>query len=363
MQTKLTPTLIQQGGKLRAVWRAQDVSSVKQSEDSNASVQHAFTGPFTRSQAAASDDASSVDAAEVAQREIEVQARFEALYKDDVQRRIRKEKRMAEHVAREDNRMRTMQIGNSRHFGPTRRWEDRYIELCQLHTEKESRNEAIRNEMESQREVEEMRECSFRPKINSSPKQRAQSAAWRKAEEVGKRLADSQQHHLKAIQSIQQEEEQLDRQVKDECEAALAETTEKALAEVDAFLQGEEGQKELYDRARAYQDANPGIDEARAFDEAKGDIIHANEQTLRATVLGQFKDRRQVERKRFQIRRLQVVHELIKLEAEWNKATAKLPACSRPQVFDPEVVARIKQEPWYLIARHTASQITGAPPK
>jgi len=357
MQAQLTPTLIQQGGKLRAVWRAHDAANVKNVDDSHRRPRH----PFTTPQSGVSEDGSSADASDIAQREIEVQARFEALYKDDVQRRIRKEKRIAEHVAREDSRTRSMQIGSSRNSVSARRWEDRYIELCQLQAEKERKDEMMRNELERQREFDEMQECSFRPHINASPKQRAHSEARRKADEVGKRLAERQKCHLHVIQNIQQEEVEFDDRMKGECEVALAKTSEESHKTVDAFLQGEEGQRELCDRARAYQDANPGIDEDRAFAEAKGDIVHASSQNLRSKVLAEFKDRRQVERKRFQIRRLQVIHELVKLEAEWNRAIAKLPLCARTQAFDPDLVAKMKQEPWYLIARHTVSQITSGP--
>lgn len=60
-------------------------------------------------------------------------------------------------------------------------------------------------------------------------------------------------------------------------------------------------------------------------------------------------------RQRHQIRRLQVVHELIKLEAEYAAAVGKATKVVIKD-FDPDLVAKVKQQPWYIVARATAAQ-------
>lgn len=142
-------------------------------------------------------------------------------------------------------------------------------------------------------------------------------------------------------------------------EEELARITEENRLNVARFVATPEGKRAHLERAEAYRDANPGIDMQRAHQEAYQDIVASNEQQLKRSVLTDAKEKRHLQRQRLQIRRLQVVHELIKLEAQYQEAIGGKP---RPWVrdlisdFDPGFVAKIKQEPWYVVARHSAAQ-------
>merc|ERR550514_174121 len=100
-------------------------------------------------------------------------------------------------------------------------------------------------------------------------------------------------------------------------EEELTRTSDENRLNVARFVATPEGKRALLERAEAYRDANPGIDMTRAHQEAYQDIIASNEQQLRRSVLNDAKEKRHLQRQRLQIRRLQVVHELIKLEAQY----------------------------------------------
>ena len=68
-----------------------------------------------------------------------------------------------------------------------------------------------------------------------------------------------------------------------------------------------------------------------------------------------FKDRRRLGRQRMQIRRLQLVHELAKLEQRYHEEEA-----GPPGEFDPSLVRALKREEWYLVAKHTAEEVAAA---
>lgn len=381
VQPKLAPMLIQQGGKLRAVWRAEQyakpgfageegvgdsrmvypppLSARSTATNSTAQENNAAVSAGGRNGAAASDKALLQEDRDASERALHLQARFEALHADSAQRMARLNQSRQEKLRREEAERVDVSGGSSAKKFDPEGFGKRYRRVETTLRERAKGREIVRRQNAALKEVEEMAECTFKPKLVArSAAQRRETAKERDRKILVQRLGAGQKAHLQDLEQVGAEEEEYERQLRRECEAELEEKVGSASSrdEVEEFLRGDAGRKALADRVQAYIEANPGIGEVRATEEARKDVAKAREAALREELMERFKEKRRLGRKRMQIRRLHLVHKLAQLEAQY----AALEFVGQHGEFDPNLVATLKQQEWYILAKHTAAQALAA---
>lgn len=356
IQPRLVAQLEQQGGKLRAVWRSADNSGDHpgdRSTMSRADLEDSRYEPWSGEDTMESymNDETSEE------RSIRVQARFEALYEDSKFRANRRDRNSLRKAQAE----RPASSKANKVFDESA-FEAEYNSDVRSRRQRQAEREARRQFALAQKKDKEIEGCTFKPKLVArSPAQREAVVLQKKLAEVATRLSGSQKPFQEQLRKIQEEDDATEQQLRRECEEAMTKAQEQNQANVKQFLATDTGRRALHERAAAYTEANPGIEQDRAELEAHTDIVQSNEEQLKTRLLNAFREKRHMARQRWQIRRLQVVHELIKLEGEYadavgNAASAATAAKSLIKDFDPNLVAKVKTQPWYIVARATAAQ-------
>jgi hypothetical protein len=345
VQPRLIPRLEQQGGKLRAVW-----TPATEPDDINIEFKANFDQSFDEATLGTEKESS-------LERSLRVQARFEALYEDHKARATRREAEWQKRL-QGDVSLRMAQSTKSTKTFDVDAFEDKYDIRIRTLRQKQAERESRRLLHAEQKKDKETEGCTFKPKlISRSPNQREAVGIRKKLGEVAEKLSCSQKPLLEQLKKIQEEQDVMEKELRRDCEDAIAKAQEENQQNVKRFLQTEAGRRALMERAVAYAEANPGIESDRAELEAHSDIVTSNEEQLKQRLLNAFREKRHMARQRSQIRRLQVVHELIKLESEYSEVvgTSKT-AKALVKNFDVDLVAKVKQQPWYIVARATAAQ-------
>lgn len=283
-------------------------------------------------------------------REINVQARFDALHKDGEYRRIRREQ------AAEKKRLQQAER-EERPPSARRSWDHKWAEeQIENHLEKQRTLEAQRARKANWAECREACECSFTPRLVS------QSAGQRrllKAQQLLKKVAGRQQACLQRLREIKDNRNKLEVSVEAKRRSREEEARQAHWSSVEEFLASVPGWRMLAAQAQAYKEANPGIPNERAVQEAARDIVHANEASAIAAAVSSLEEERAVEHRRLLIGCLQIVHELVSLDDEASKIAADVGGASRLGRTDPsslcsdfksDLIAQLKTEDWYVEA-------------
>lgn len=171
-------------------------------------------------------------------------------------------------------------------------------------------------------------------------------------------LVSEQKAQMEALQALNGQNP-LDLDVREE-EGFLQRAIEDNRVRTAHFMETGEGQSLLAERAREHMAQNQGMAQATAVKFAHDDILRASETKARAHFSEASRQREVRERKhsqRLTIARLQVLRELIRLQARYEELV-KDHGVSRAALrgFDAGYVDRIKQESWYCEARQVAER-------
>eukprot|EP00397_Hematodinium_sp_SG-2012_P033555 GEMP01035868.1.p1 GENE.GEMP01035868.1~~GEMP01035868.1.p1 ORF type:complete len:346 (+),score=95.00 GEMP01035868.1:118-1155(+) len=339
-ESKLSAMLIQQGHKLRAVWR--DVNSTEESEHSFNSKEN------TRHE-------ESVDSGQH-KKEINsrLDARFEALYRDNEYRKLRAQRLVEEKnkmeqrvLQQQQNAVRSDQVFDQSTF------ERRYETELNQRKRNENLRQMQKTELEKKRQEREMEKCTFKPAVSSQSSIQKQTAA--KIKQITteyKKLVDEQKRYIDELRQLEAEEEEMEIETQLSCSEQVEQMVKANEIKVDEFLSTEEGGQVFDERVAAYCESNPGISVARAKSEARNDFVLVNEESSKQDILNEFTEKKQLSRQRWQIKRLAIVRELTKLDAAHRRIKPAASSRSQLQGFDLNLVAFLKQEPWYIVARH-----------
>jgi len=121
--------------------------------------------------------------------------------------------------------------------------------------------------------------------------------------------------------------------------------------EVDTYLQSSDGRKTFEERVDAYCEENPTLDVSRAREESRNDFIEVNQTQRTQEIRDEIEAKHELLRRRLQIKRLGILHDLIKLEAAHNRIKPTPSSRSHLVGFDVHLVSMLKKEPWYVQAK------------
>jgi len=298
------------------------------------------------------------DGCPLCQREKDIQARFDALYDDYKYRQLRRQ-RIAEQQEILDRENAQPRVLPDKSLSRTD-FERRYRESLEMQAAKEIERRAQKEELDQMRAQQELEGCTFQPRlIAKSPAQKAEEVVEVRLRRLASKLNGTQRGHLEQMRRLDKEEQDVDQQIKEECEREMQRSLEANRQYVNRFLDSDEGKRVLEERTEAYIEFNPGIDEERARKEAEKDIRDYNDMQLRDKVLTFYKEKRHLQKQRRQIRRLQVLYELSRLEQQYRDIVGNRSVRKAHVVrdFDPNLVAKLKSQPWYALAKHSLAQI------
>jgi len=326
------------GGKARGVPR-QDENALGQSRGSEG---QSLSG---RTQATSSRPSSASSRRPL--REIEVQARFEALHHDAHARKARRNAAEREKIHQEE-----AQFDKAKQVQPVslRAWEQRFSDHLQIHSEKQRVLDERRQLEASQREQAVLRECTFTPRlVSKSPTQRR---SFSKARQVIVDFSVKQRSCIQELEALQTEERTFENGFEESVVPELARALDAYRSRMQEFLTSGEGQRALAERIQAFKDANPAIPEDRIRVEASDDIVRTHEGSARQAALSSLEDRRVIQRRQFQIGRLRIIHELGKLDTQARTAIAgcKGSTGASDSDFDFALLERLRSEAWDAVA-------------
>lgn len=223
------------------------------------------------------------------------------------------------------------------------------------------RNERIESERrrrESERDEEEMRECSFAPRTSPTPL----AIVERRAATHLKGLANAQQRVRDRLAAVGVAEQAL----RERFESRCAEEGERVMREATAgafgshFLETAAGRQVLAERVAAYKEFNPGLSDDRARLEATRDLQGVAAEQWRDKVVANLEEQFQSELESHQVVRSELIRELLKVDADARQVLNDFPALPPADVwalcteFDPHLVDKLRAEPWYAEAQLSA---------
>lgn len=331
-QTRVRPALVRVGGRLRAVWETesqeQDENTVGRRSNPRISTsaqgrKDLSTAEPTRSSENSrakgrTDSTPSACATRQALRDVDVQARCEALYLEAESRRQRREEAEREKLRQEE------ELEEAPRPPVRLAWAQRWAEeKFETHFEKQRSLEAQRIREAGRREQRAMRECYFQPRLVSRPQssRQAGSTAQRLSE-----LALQQRLCVERLGKIDLEDARGEAEHRAACHAAARTgALEASRGHVAELLSSEKGRLALLARAREYTSASPGIPSPLAVREASLDVVQVSEA---AAAVSSLEEQRAAEVRCSRLRRLRVIHELIQLDEE---ARALAPEAVAPE--------------------------------
>lgn len=339
-RNQLSAMLIQDGHKLRAVWR--EVNPAEESERSFNSKENSCI------QAENSQDSRGKTALQA-----RVDARFEALYRDNEFRKVRSQRLVEEKEKMEQRILRQKQSSMQPDLPfdkPT--FEKRYQNAINQRKRSEQIRQAMKSRQDAERAKAELKECTFKPAVSSGSRiQKKTEAKINGITAEYRKITAEQNQFVEELKQMESEEAQVEADMQVQCEAELEGMMKENEEQVGRYLETEEGLRAFNERVVAYCDSNPEISMSRARTEARNDYVQVNEATCKQEIVDRFAEKRHIVRQRMQIRRLAIVHELTKLETAHKRIKPTASSRSQLRGFDVHLVATLKQEPWYIVAK------------
>eukprot|EP00922_Rhytidocystis_sp_ex-Travisia-forbesii_P029677 GHVS01043477.1.p1 GENE.GHVS01043477.1~~GHVS01043477.1.p1 ORF type:complete len:426 (+),score=52.02 GHVS01043477.1:69-1346(+) len=272
------------------------------------------------------------DPCEICQREREINARFKALYDDAKYRKRRLQHSIRQKEIQEKQMVRAIDKSLARSGSMTpQKWEKRWKEMVQLQQQAQATRKAVREQVEKQRQLEELKECTFVPKVSVPPSRRTHNDAMFSDGDAKlmQQMCREQQHHVNLLEEIALAGARQGPEIESEYKVALSNALMENEETMNNFLDSEGGQKVLVDSGNL----------------SRQRIIENNGNNAVANVTAMFKEKRRCAKLRLSLRRLKCLYELTRLDNLYHQAelTSKVSAHG----FDTSLVSSLKNQEWY----------------